>query len=136
MPLAPAVLDTDILSAILKKDPAVLPRARAYLSEHGHFTLSILTRYEIMRGLKAKSATTQLAAFELFCAQNEILPLTDAVVTEASDIYADLTRRGEPIGDADILIAASALVRGWAVVTNNERHFRRISGLQVENWLK
>ena len=42
MPLAPAVLDTDILSAVLKKEPAVLPLARAYLAEHGHFTLSIL----------------------------------------------------------------------------------------------
>jgi tRNA(fMet)-specific endonuclease VapC len=46
-----------------------------------------------------------------------------------------LRRRGEPTGDADILIAASAIVRGIAVVTNNEGHFRRIPGLILENWL-
>ena len=37
--------------------------------------------------------------------------------------------------DTDILIAATALSRGLAVVTNDEDHFRRISGLDVENWL-
>jgi hypothetical protein len=41
-----------------------------------------------------------------------VLPLTDAVVMRASDIYADLYRRGQLIGDADILIAATALDAG------------------------
>jgi len=58
------------------------------------------------------------------------------VVAAASDIYADLHRRGELIGDADILIAASALVNGFGVVTNNVHHFGRIKELMVENWLK
>jgi tRNA(fMet)-specific endonuclease VapC len=42
----------------------------------------------------------------------------------------------EPIGDADILIGASALVHGLGIVTNNEDHFRQIPGLQVTNWLR
>lgn len=49
-------------------------------------------------------------------------------------IYADLYRRGELIGDADILIAATALVENLVLGTNNERHFRRVAGLAVENW--
>ena len=57
-------------------------------------------------------------------------------MTRAADIYAALRQRGEPIGDADILIAASALVNGLMVVTNNEDHYRRIPGLGVDNWLK
>ncbi len=44
-------------------------------------------------------------------------------------------RAGTLIGDADILIAASALVYDLVVVTNNEDHFRRVPGLQMENWL-
>jgi predicted nucleic acid-binding protein len=40
------------------------------------------------------------------------------------------------VADADILIAASALANSCGIVTNNEAHFRRIAGLQVENWLK
>ncbi len=54
----------------------------------------------------------------------------------AAEIYADLSKRGELIADADILIAASALVRGLGIVTNNEEHFKRIQNLHVENWLK
>jgi tRNA(fMet)-specific endonuclease VapC len=58
------------------------------------------------------------------------------VVVRAAEIYAALKQRGEPIGDADILIGASALAHGISVVTNNEDHFRRIPGLKVLNWLR
>jgi tRNA(fMet)-specific endonuclease VapC len=129
------LLDTDILSAVMRGNPAVTARARAYLAEHGALAFSIITRYEILRGLKAKNATSQLQAFDRFCETCLILSLTDEIVVRAADIYAALKTRGEPIGDADILIAATALGHGLAVVTNNEDHFRRISGLDVENWL-
>ena len=129
-------MDTDILSAVMKKNPVVIPKARSYLAEHGQFTLSILTRYEILRGLKAKGAAKQAIAFDRFCATNVVLPLTDEVVVKAAEIYAELSGRGALIGDADILIAASALVHGLGVLTNNEDHFRRITNLQVENWLR
>jgi len=133
---AKALLDTDTLSAVMKGNPVVLARAREYLAEHGGFDLSIITRYEILRGLKAKNAVTQIQAFDRLCESCRILPLTDEVVVRAAEIYAALKQRGEPIGDADILIGASALANGLAVVTNNEDHFRRIPSLQVENWLR
>jgi len=136
MSLIQVVLDTDILSAIMRRDARVLPKARTHLGAYGQFTLSIITRFEILRGLKAKGATTQALVFDRFCASNVIVPLSDAIVVRAADIYADLHRRGALISDADILIAASAIVHGLGVVTNNEEHFRRIAGLQVENWLK
>jgi len=136
MALPRALLDTDILSAVMKGNPAVIARAHAYLEEHGALAFSLITRYEILRGLKAKKAAAQLEAFDRFCETCLILPLTDAIVIRAADIYAALKERGEPIGDADILISASALVHGLVVVTNNEDHFRRIPGLEVENWLK
>jgi tRNA(fMet)-specific endonuclease VapC len=86
--------------------------------------------------LKSKRATAQLVAFELFCSSNVVLPLTDEIVIRASDIYADLKQKGLLVGDADILIAASALAQGCAVVTNNEKHFCRIPNLQILNWLR
>lgn len=130
------VLDTDIFSAIMRKQPLATAKARSYLAAHGRLTFSIITRYEVMRGLKAKRASRQIAAFEKLCHNSEVLPITDEVIVRATDIYADLYRRGELVGDADILIAASALVNGYGMVTNNESHFRRVSGLAVENWLK
>ncbi len=73
--------------------------------------------------------------FDRFCATINILPINDEVIVKAAEIYGDLHRRGELIGDADILIAATALVNGLAIITNNEKHFERITGLGVENWL-
>ena len=134
MPSEPLVLDTDILSILLRRQPAVVAEARTYVAEHGRFTLSCITRYEILRGLKAKGASRQIDAFDAFCLASTVLPLTDAAVTKAAEIYARLMGRGELIPDADILIAASALSFGLGVVTNNEKHFRRVEGLRVVNW--
>jgi len=85
--------------------------------------------------LKVKEATRQIATFESFCEASEVLPLTDAIFVRASDIYAELHRRGELIEDADILIAATAQQHGFAVITHNVAHFERIAGLSVQDWL-
>ena len=131
-----SLLDTDILSAIMRRNGSVIPKSRAYLQEHQRFHFSIITRYEILRGLKAIDAHRRLEAFEQLCLRSTIIHLSDAIISKASDIYADLSKRGELIGDADILIAASALVHGFGLVTNNKRHFARITNLQIENWLE
>ena len=134
---APAahLLDTDTLSEVIKdRDPRVRQAARQYLQTHGSFTFSIITRYEVLRGLKAKSATRQVAAFEHWCQTSTVLPLSDDVVVRASDLYADLYRRGDLISDADILIAATALVHGLTLVTANVAHFQRISSLSLASW--
>ncbi len=129
------LIDTDILSAIMRQHPAALSRARAYLMVHHRLTFSIITRYEILRGLHARNAMAQLAAFDQLCQVSTILPLTDAIVVRAAAIYADLHQRGSIIGDADILIAAAGLEHGLIVATNNESHYRRITGIRLENWL-
>src|SRR5437868_5247406 len=108
-PIVPALLDTDILSAVMRRHPAASAHARSYLAVHHRLTFSIITRYEILRGLHAKNATAQLAGFERLCNVSTILPLTDSIVIRAATIYADLHRRGALIGDADILIAATGL---------------------------
>ncbi len=131
----PALLDTDILSAIMRRNPSVTQRARSYLEAHGRFTFSVITRYEVLRGLLAKGAAKQLAAFDQLCGMSSVLAVTDPIIVEAATVYAELHRRGELIGDADILIAATAISHGLAVVTNNEAHFRRIGNLRVLNWL-
>lgn len=135
-PLPQSLADTDTLSAMMRREPVVIGQAQEYLREHGRLSLSLMSRYEILRGLEAKGAPAQLCAFNAFCAVSEVLPLTDAIVVRAARIYADLRGRGEPIGDADILIAATALEHGLAVATNNRRHFGRIRELQIENWLE
>jgi len=51
-------------------------------------------------------------------------------------IRADLERKGRPIDANDLLIAAQVVTLGCTLVTDNERDFRRIRGLLLENWLR
>ena len=106
------VLDTDILSAIMRQNPSIIPKVQAYLDQHRQFTFSIITRFEILRRLKSRNAVRQLHNFDTFCDRNIILSLTDKIVVQAAELYADIHRRGALIGDADILTAASAIVNG------------------------
>ncbi len=137
MSFSPKVLvDSDTLSFYFKKYPKVVAEAQDYLSQHQIFTFSVISRFEILRGMKVKNAAKQIQVFDMFCKQNEIIELDDKIVGRAADIYADLHKRGQLVGDADILIAATAIENNLAIVTNNESHFNRISGLQVLNWNK
>jgi tRNA(fMet)-specific endonuclease VapC len=130
-----ALLDTDTLSEIMKGvDPRVQDNARRYLTVFRHFTFSIITRYEILRGLKARRATRQMARFEQRCQHSQVLPLTDDVIVQAAELYALLYQEGQLISDADILIAATALKHNLVMVTENVNHFRRIPGLSIESW--
>lgn len=133
--MPPALLDTDTLSEVIKgRDLHVQRCAEEYLALYKRFTFSIITRYEILRGLEAKGATRQLAAFEDRCRKSTVLPLSDEIVVRAAEIYGDLYRRGQLISDADILIAATALEHKLVLVTENPGHFLRISGLRIESW--
>lgn len=129
------LLDTDSLSAIMRQQPNAIKEAGSYLLENENFTYSVITKYEILRGLKAKDARKQIEMFLQFCATSEILLVTEDVTDKAADIYAHLYRQGEMIGDADILIGATAIVHGLSVVTNNTKHFSRIPDLEIANWL-
>lgn len=130
-----SLLDTDTLSEIMKgRDPAVLGRAREYLTQFNSFAFSIITRYEILRGLKAKKATAQIEAFEKRCQGSRVFSLTDDIVVRAADVYAYLRSRGELISDADILIAATAAEEGLVLVTNNTEHFERVPDLKIDCW--
>ena len=126
-PPAPAILDTDILSEILKqKNPTVTQRAAAYLAAHGCFAFSALTRYESLRGLLAKQATAQIQRFQFFCQQSLVLSITD--------LWALAQQQGHPCSDADLLIAATALENGRVLVTGNAAHFSWIARLTLEDW--
>ncbi|MCH8291941.1 type II toxin-antitoxin system VapC family toxin [Candidatus Poribacteria bacterium] len=128
------MLDTDTLSLFLRKEKTVIANANAY---HAHFkklTISIISEYEIRRGLEYKGATTQQAQFETFLNDSEVLDFSKNACQIAAHIYAQLRHAGTLISDADILIAAITLVNDCVLVTNNEKHFNQILGLTIENW--
>ena len=130
------LFDTDTISFFFRNLPKVVAQADKYLKFHKGFTFSVITNFEIVRGLKIKNAQRQLTKFGLIRLQSREINLTDEIIVRAADIYADLYKRGQLVGDADILIAATALENNLPIITNNERHFERITGLQILNWNK
>jgi tRNA(fMet)-specific endonuclease VapC len=133
--MPPSLLDTDILSEVLKqKNPTVVQRASAYLQLHQQFAFSAVTRYEVVRGLKDKALAQQLGQFVTFCQHSLIFAITDAVLDRAADLWVVARRAGRPRNDADLIIAATALEHGRALVTGNTAHFTWIAGLVVEDW--
>lgn len=129
-----SLIDTDILSELFKKHPKVEVKAQEYLQKHTRFTISHIQKYEILKGLKAKKADKQIGIFKRFCAKNDIVSITDDVIVKAADIYVLLREKGNLISDADILVAAIAIVNNLVLVTNNTNHFSRIPGLRLDNW--
>ena len=65
-----------------------------------------------------------------------IVPIAEREALSAGNILAELRKKGESMGLEDVLIAASALANQYIVVTVKIRHFTRIKGLKVENWLE
>jgi tRNA(fMet)-specific endonuclease VapC len=130
-------LDTNILSEVLKKRPSPLLINRlAKTARSSQFT-SCICVLELRYGTQRRpdhELFWQRIRSELF-SRITVVDLNDKAAVLAGDLLALLERRGEPIGLADVLIAATALANGLTVITANTRHFRRVPNLKVENWL-
>ncbi|MGQ9572730.1 MAG: type II toxin-antitoxin system VapC family toxin [Chloroflexota bacterium] len=132
------LLDTDILSNLLKRAPSTALIAKlAAVPPEQQFTSSI-TIGELIYGAYrlGPQANVLLDRIEETLLPNlPVLPFDVAAARRYGEVRAELERRGTPAGDADVRIAAIALAHGLTVVTANVRHFQRIPGLTVENWL-
>lgn len=131
----PAILDTDMLMPLFKGVTAVAGRARQHRDLYGQLNITVITYYEIMKGHEYIGAHERQELFNEFCRLNNVIMLDQAACKKAAQIYAGLRQRGKLIPDADILIAGIALAGDYRLVTQNVKHFRRITGLKVENWL-
>jgi tRNA(fMet)-specific endonuclease VapC len=133
--MLPALLDTNILSEVLKShDVAVVKKGLAYLQEHGPLVYSAISRYEVIRGYLNVNAVSQLSRFATFCSQSLVLPVTDSVLDRAAELWTIARRHGYPRDDADLIIASTALEHERVLVTGNTAHFAWIQGLQLDDW--
>ena len=133
--MSESILDTNILIAFLRGDQNVVMEVGSYLEDFDRLSLSIITYYEILRGLRYIENEKKSRNFKELMDKSKVITLDREIIDKASGIYAELKRRGEMIEDADILIAATCLVNDMLLVTDNEEHFRRIENLRVDNWL-
>jgi tRNA(fMet)-specific endonuclease VapC len=88
----------------------------------------------MIRGYKERNAAVPLARFLTFCGHSLVLSVTDAIFDRAADLWVAARQGGHPCGDADLLIAATAIEHSRRLVTGNTSHFSWITGLPVDNW--
>ena len=107
------IIDTSALIELLRRKQLV------------HGSISVVTLIEVLRGVSAeKRSQVKRLLEECF----EVLPIDNAVIEKYCELYTELRRRGELVPDADLLIAATALVRGEEVLTK-DKHFLRLQDL-------
>ena len=129
-------LDTNIITAFLKNDSRVVERVSDYLEFFDKLTINIISYYEILRGLKDLGNEEKLRRFDNFIQENELVFITKDTIEKAAEIYAYLKKEGNLIEDADILMASTAIVEDLVLITNNIKHFKRVKGLRIDNWLQ
>jgi tRNA(fMet)-specific endonuclease VapC len=129
------VLDTNICIYALKQNPRVLDRLLAH--QRSDVAVSVITEAELLTGAaKSSSAGRTARLVENFLRPITVLEFSSQDAAAYASVRAKLERAGTPIGPLDTLIAAQAVARKLILVTNNEREFRRVQGLKVENWVK
>ena len=128
------LLDTNICIYIRRqRPPGVL--ARFQQLKHGEAVLSVITYGELVYG--AEKSQSRQQASRLLAELAGLLPVM-ALPSHAGQCYgairAALEAKGEMVGNNDLWIAAHAKAAELILVTNNEREFRRVPGLKIQNW--
>jgi|SRR5579872_4336483 len=129
------LLDTNTVSYIIKGNrPRVRERLlKVAMAEVG---ISVITEAELLFGLVRRPDATQLKiVIDEFLLRVEILPWNSKAAQQYASIRAMLEADGQPMGNLDLMIAAQALVSGTILVTS-DAVFRRVKGLEIEDWSK
>ena len=129
------LLDTDTCIYALKQNREVLGRLLS--TDREDVAVSVITEAELRAGAaKSSSPVRTLRFVENFLRPLAIIDFTSDDAIAYASVRAKLERAGTPIGPLDTLIASQAFARKMTIVTNNEREFRRVTGLAVENWMR
>jgi tRNA(fMet)-specific endonuclease VapC len=129
------LLDTNTVSYIIKGN---FPRVRERLlkvpiSEVG---ISVVTEAELRFGVARLPQAEKLGiVVEEFLRRIEVLAWDSEAARHYARLRAVLEENGEPMGNLDLMIAAHSLAVGTTLVSN-DRVFRRVRGLKVEDWSK
>jgi tRNA(fMet)-specific endonuclease VapC len=130
------MLDTDICIYAMRRRPALVQRRLESLDQ-SEVAISCMVAAELWFGVrKSQFSLRSEAALLSFLSRVTVLDWPSRAARLYGSIRAHLERRGTPIGEEDMLIAAHALHEGLPLVTNNAREFRRVPGLKVESWIR
>jgi len=130
------MLDTNICIYIAKHNPPEV-KARFERMKPGQVIMSVITYGELFYGAsKSSQSARAFAQLEELVDDIPVETMTFTAGQAYGEIRASLEKQGRLIGNNDLWIAAHALALDVTLATNNEREFKRIGGLAVENWAK
>ena len=127
------MLDTDSVSFALRGHGQVGER----LIEHApsELCVSAITVAELRYGADRRKSAKLHRLIDTFIDTIAVAPFDEAGAATFGKLANRLVKKGRPIGHYDTLIAAHAMSLGLTLVTNNEKHFREVDGLKIENWV-
>ena len=129
------LLDTNIVSDLVRNPQGKVAARIARVGEESVCT-SIIVAAELRYGAARKGSARLLAQLLTVLDAFEILPFEAPAEITYGELRARLEATGQPIGGNDMLIAAHAVSLGHTIVTDNEREFSRVDGLNLENWIR
>lgn len=127
------MLDTDTVSFALRGQGRVAERIVE--RRPSELCISAITLAELRYGATRRDSKKLHALIDAFTANVAVMAFDEACALQFGLIASELAGRGDPIGEFDALTAAHAVSLELTLVTNNVKHFNRIPGLKVENWL-
>ena len=128
------LIDTNICIYIMNNRPVDVIKKFKQLNL-GEIGVSTITVSELQYGVsKSTYRKENQRRLDEFLSPLEILTYNEIAARTYGDIRFQLEKRGESIGPLDLLIAAHALSQNIILVTNNDKEFKRIKNLEVENW--
>jgi tRNA(fMet)-specific endonuclease VapC len=129
------LLDTNVISDLVRR-PQGRVAERIHMVGEGEVSTSIVVAAELRYGATKKGSARLASQLEAVLGALEVLPFEVPADATYGTLRTRLERAGRTIGGNDLLIAAQAVTLGLTLVTDNEREFRRISELSLENWLR
>jgi tRNA(fMet)-specific endonuclease VapC len=128
------MLDTNIISDLIRNPQGRAAKRIAKVGA-GNVCTSIIVAAELRYGCAKSGSKRLLKAVEDLLGEINVLSFDVPADAEYAGIRSELEAAGKPIGGNDLLIASHAHATGATIVTANTDEFKRIRGLNVENWL-
>jgi tRNA(fMet)-specific endonuclease VapC len=130
------LIDTNIVSYFVKGVSASLVLRMQVGLDARDIAMSAITRAELRYGVEMMDKfDKRRRRIGLLLQELPALPWTIGAADEFGRIRAFLRRQGTPVGEFDTQIAAHALTEKLTLVTHNTRHFERVPGLKLEDWV-
>jgi tRNA(fMet)-specific endonuclease VapC len=127
------LLDTNIVSDLVRHPQGPITEKIETVGEDRVCT-SLIVAAELRYGAAKRDSKRLTVQLDTVLAALDVLPLEPPIDRIYGDLRAQLEKRGCLIGPNDLLIASQALALDCILVTDNEREFRRVDELTIENW--